>query len=149
MKKNSAVVEAPKKITPEQRLEVLKRGLMEEIEGLKEQLAKGANKLTTGSPVYELEWFDKYFTAGAHLSIANQVFMTVFVNPITEADDSHKIRLEWIVKQLNAAILNGAMYPSRSTSVCSNLVKSETLAAQADMVERLTGFLKYTFTTEA
>lgn len=99
-----------------------------EIEGATDAIEKFTAKIAK-DPAYAFEWSSDAFKNAAKL----RVFTTI--KSYCEKD---KATLESIVKEVQQTVLRGAMYPERSTSVQSNVMKQDILSVWASLLERLT-----------
>jgi len=88
--------------------------------------AKLADKFS-GDPAYTMSWSGEYFTHAAEFQVAMQL-QGAFELGAT---------VEQIVSSITSEVLNGARWPARSTSVVSNLMEQEVLAARSRLLSTL------------
>lgn len=131
------------KATAEERREeaqrYFERNLSRMVEDGEEALTKFAAKIAAAvekkdsDPLYDLEWADSSFDAAGKLCVARAVRYW-----LKEGESYEKI-----FERLTEKVLQGAEYPSRSTSQSHNLAAASKLAAWAYMRKRLGEVMSY------
>lgn len=119
-------------------MEISKAMLIEryraQIENTSLKLSKHAAKLAA-TPVDAMRWADATFTAAAEHSVASALLVTLTADSLAALGNSKLLKnmQGWLLE----SIQNGAKYPPRSTSVSSNMIEQELLAAKAKEYEVL------------
>lgn len=111
-----------------------------EYEHCREQIADFGRKFNEGTTgqaaVYHLEWSDNVIRAAATAKVLEEVIGAFWNRECTDAP----MRLEQINDYANVQVIRMATSPSRSTSNATNQIAIATLAAWAEVVERITRY---------
>ncbi len=116
---------------------LLIRRYNDQIENANLKLSKHAVKVAM-TPVDAMRWADSTFTAAAEHSVACALLATLTMDSLAALGNGKLLKnmQGWLLE----SIQNGAKYPPRSTSVSSNMIEQEVVAAKAKEYEILSKY---------
>jgi hypothetical protein len=88
-------------------------------------------------PAHALSWGSGAFEAAATIKVWSEVKQWLAAAEERKGDLTPETVVAKIVEQMTREALRGALYPARSTSVTSNLMEQEVLAARARLLDDL------------
>jgi hypothetical protein len=103
-----------------------------DIRGKEEKIAKFAEAVQK-DPAYTLSWSQDVFAAAAEIKILKQVRDYL----IHEVDYAVDAPVSNLIDMLTSKVINGAMYPSFSSSITSNLISKYETASAALILNNL------------